>query len=71
MYFPQDATVSIKKNRVTLATAPKQSSPMMGTYTTKTIGPGYYKLNAEGTAFGLTTASDAYIKASRIYIKQQ
>lgn len=71
VYFPQDATVSIKKDRVTLATAPKQSSPMMGTYTTKTIGPGYYKLNAEGTAFGLTTASDAYIKASRIYIKQQ
>lgn len=70
VFFPEEATVSIKKERVTMAKTPKQISSVIGTYTTKTIGPGYYKLNTEGTAFGLTTSSDAYIKASRIYIKQ-
>lgn len=70
VFFPDEATVSIKKERVTMVKAPKQTSSMMGTYTTKTIGPGYYKMNTDGTAFGLTTASDAYIKASRIYIKK-
>lgn len=70
VFFPDEATVSIKKERVTMVKAPKQTSSMMGTYTTQTIGPGYYKLNTDGTSFGLTTASDAYIKASRIYIKK-
>lgn len=70
VFFPEEATVSIKKERVTMATAPKQTSLVFGTYRTKVIGPGYYKLNTDGTAFGLTTTSDAYIKASRIYIKK-
>lgn len=71
VFFPEEATVSINKERVTMVKAPKQTTHVIGTYTTKTIGPGYYKLNSDGTAFGLTTSSDAYIKASRIYIKQE
>lgn len=70
VFFPEEATVSIKKERVTMATAPKQTSLVFGTYRTKVIGPGYYKLNTDGTAFGLTTGDDAYVKASRIYIKK-
>lgn len=70
VYFSDEATVSFKRERVAMATTPKQTSAMVGTFTTKTIGPGYYKLNTDGTSFGLTTTSNAYVKASRIYIKQ-
>lgn len=71
VYFPKVAWLEIKKERVSLATKPKQTSSIMGTYTTKVIGPGYYKLTSDGTAFGLTTADDAKVKTMRVYIKQQ
>ena len=71
VFFPEDATVTIKRDSVSLATSPKSSSLIKGSYTTKVIGPGYYKLTPDGTAFGLTTADNATVKAMRIYVKQQ
>lgn len=69
VYFPKVAWVEIKREGVSLAAKPIETSAMMGTYTTQVIGPGYYKLTSDGTAFGLTSADDAKVKAMRIYIK--
>lgn len=50
-----------------LASAPKNKGTLKGSFTSGNIGEGKYKLNAEGTAFGITTA-EGVVNPFRAYL---
>lgn len=51
-----------------LASAPQNKGTLKGSFTSGNIGEGKYKLNAEGTAFGITTA-EGVINPFRAYLE--
>jgi hypothetical protein len=69
--FPADYTAAWEINIDTatpFALAPVNTGDLKGSYTTTTIGAGKYKLNPEGTEFGITSES-ASVYPFRAYLE--
>lgn len=68
VYAPENTVLQYQGKSVPLVSSPTDDSIMAGSFTRKVIGVGCYKLNAEGTAFGITRTADAICAPFRMYI---
>ncbi len=74
VYFPQGVSgVTIEKTNAEVVTAPgsvstgSEGAEMLGSFTSKPIGAGFYKLNNAGTHFGITGTAGK-VTAFRSYL---
>ncbi len=74
--YSLDEKWNLKYSNVTLSNevAPKTMDvadnwQVVGSFTSKTIGSGKYKLNSSGTEFGITNSDAATVTAFRCYLK--
>lgn len=68
VYAPENLTMNYQGKSVQLVQSPVTGGLATGSFTKTVIGKGCYKLNAEGTAFGITRTEDAVCAPFRLYI---
>lgn len=68
VHVPDNLTMTFQRQSVQLVQSPVSGGLMTGSFTGTVIGKGCYKLNAEGTAFGITRTEDALCAPFRLYI---
>lgn len=68
VHAPEDLTMIYQGQSVPLVQSPVSGGLTTGCFTRTVIGKDCYKLNAEGTAFGITRTEDAVCAPFRLYI---
>lgn len=69
VYTPKDVVCKFSLSNVALRVSPDNSSKLQGAYNRTVIGSGLYKLNADGTAIGITESEDAIVAPFRAYVR--
>lgn len=68
IYSPESKRCTFSLSDVTLVESPSANGCVRGAFISVKIGPGMYKLSADGQSFGITLSDDAICAPFRAYI---
>ena len=68
IYSPDTKRCTFSLNDAALVQSPSANGCVRGTFLSVKIGPGMYKLSADGQSFGITLTDDAICAPFRAYI---
>lgn len=68
IYVPESKSLHFEIDNAQLSPEPDNTGCLKGTYQMKTIGPGVYKLNSDGSSFASTKGEDAICPPYRAYM---
>lgn len=67
-FSPKEFNCNFKLENESLVNKPDNSGPLKGSFTTVTIGAGYYKLASDGASISITTDKEAKSMPFRAYL---
>ncbi len=68
IYVPESKSFHFEIDNAELSPEPDNTGCLKGTYQMKTIGPGAFKLNSDGSSFAQTRGEDAICSPYRAYL---